>query len=81
MLRSVLSKEAECLTDRRLEMKARPLAYKVSAPCPLSKVGGNSAHLIYPDIVVIFDVQQTCESFGKWLLKLKFQSNTALVGE
>ena len=41
--RSVLSKEAEFLTDASLEIKARPLACKVSERCPLSKVGGNGA--------------------------------------
>jgi hypothetical protein len=63
--------EAECLTDTRLEIKARPLACKVPAPCPLPKVCGNSAQLIYPDTVVIFEVLQTRDSFGIWLVKLK----------
>jgi hypothetical protein len=77
----VLSKEAECLTDTHVEIKARPLACKVSAPCPLLKVCGNSAQLIYTHTVIIFEVQQTRDSFGKWLVKLKFHSYTALVGE
>jgi hypothetical protein len=47
---------AECLTDTRLEMTGRPLAYKVSAPFPLSKVDRNSAQLIYPDTVFVFEV-------------------------
>ena len=77
----MLSNEAECLTDTSLEMKARPLAFKVSALRPISKVGGNSAQLIYTDTVVIFEVQQTFESFVKWLVKLKFQSYIAIFGE
>ena len=77
----MLSKEAECLTDIRLEMKTRPLACKVSATCPLSKVFGNSAHLIYPETFVVFELKQTRESFGKWLVKLKFKSYIALMGD
>ena len=72
---------SRCLKDTRLEMKTRTLACKVSAPCPLSKVCGNSAQFIYPDTVVIFEVQQTRDSFGNWLVKLKFYSYIALVGE
>ena len=49
---------AECLTDTRLEIKARPLVYKVSVMCPLLlKVDGNTAQLIYLDTVIIFEVQ------------------------
>jgi hypothetical protein len=77
----VFSKEAECLTDTRLEMKARPLACKVSALCPLLKVCGNSAQSIYSHTVIIFEVQQTRDSFGKFLVKLEFHSYIALVGE
>ena len=75
----MLSKEAEFLKDTRLEMKARTLACKVTAP--LSKVGGNSAHWIYPDTFVIFEVQQTRDSVGKWLVKLNFHTYVDLVGE
>ena len=74
-------KEAEYLRDTRLEMKARPLACKVFAPCPLLKVCGNSAQLIYRHTVIIFEVQQTRDRFGKCLVKLKFLSYIALVGE
>ena len=77
----MLSKETECLTDRRLEMKARPLACKVSVPYPLLKVCGNSAQLIYTHTVIIFEVQHTRNSFGKCLVKPKFQSYFALVGK
>jgi hypothetical protein len=38
------------------EMKANPAPNKLFAPCPLLKVDGNSAQLIYPDTVVIFEV-------------------------
>jgi hypothetical protein len=62
-------------------MKARPLACKVSAPYPLLKVCGNSAQLIYTHTVIIFEVLQTRDSFGKWPVKPKFQSYIALVGE
>ena len=48
---------------------------KVSAPYPFPEVGGS------PDKVVIFEVQQTRDSFGKWLVKLKIQSYIALVVE
>ena len=48
---------AECLTDTRIEMKARLLAYNVSVTCPLLKVDGNSTQLIYPGTVIIFEVQ------------------------
>jgi hypothetical protein len=51
-----VSKEAECLTDTRLEMKARPLACKVSALCLLLKFCRNSAQLIYTHTVIIFEV-------------------------
>ena len=73
--------EAEYLADSRLKMRARPLACKVSATCKLSKAGGNSAQLIYPHTVIIFEVQQTRDSFGKWLVKLKFHSYISLVEE
>ena len=62
-------------------MKARPLACKVSAPCPILKVCGKSAQLNYPHIVIILEVKQTRDSFGKWLDKLKFISYIALVGK
>ena len=68
------------MTDTRLEIKARPLACNVSAPYPLLKVCGNSAQLIYPQ-TVIFEGQHTRYSFGNWLVKLKFHSYIALVGE
>jgi hypothetical protein len=55
------------ITDTRLEMKARPLACKVSALCPLLKVFGNSAQLIYSHKVIIFEVQQTRDSFASGL--------------
>ena len=58
--------------DTRLEMKAGPLACKVSVPCQLLKICGNSARLIYTHTVIIFEVQQTREIFAKWLVKLKF---------
>ena len=74
-------KEEDCLTDTRLEMKASPLACKVWTPCPLSNVCGTSAQLIYSDIFIIFEVQQTRDVFTKWLFKLKFNSYIALVGE
>ena len=61
----MFSKEAECLTDTCLEMKARPLACKVSVPCSLIKVCRNSAQLIYTHKVNIFEVQKTRESLGK----------------
>ena len=50
----MLSKEAECLTDTRLEMKARPLTFKVSVPCPLLKFCGKSAQLIYTHTHIIY---------------------------
>ena len=65
-----VSKEAECLTDTRPEMKARPIACKVSAPCSLSKVDGFSLQMMFSDTAVIFEVQQTRDRFGKWPLKL-----------
>ena len=37
--------------------------------------------LIYTNTVIIFEVQQTRDSFGKWLVKPKIQSYIALVGE
>ena len=77
----MLSKEAECLTDTRREMKARILVCKVSSPCPLSKVGQNSTQMIYTCTVIMI-VVQTRDSFGRWLVKLKFHSYyNALVGE
>ena len=76
----MLSKEAECLMDTRLEMKARPLACKVSALCLLLKFCRNSAQLIYTHTVIIFEVKQTRYSFGKRLVKTKFQSFIALFG-
>ena len=35
---------------------ARPLAYKVSSPCPLSNVDRRFALLIYPDTFFLFEV-------------------------
>jgi len=79
----VLVKEAaaECLTDTRPEMKSSPLGYKVSVTCPLLKVDGKSAQLIYPVTVIIFESQHTSYRIDKCLVKLKFQSYIALVGE
>ena len=68
------------MTDTRLEMKAPPLACKISASCAILKVCGNSAQLNYTH-TLIFGVQQTRDSFGKWLLKLKFHYYIALVAE
>ena len=62
------------MTDTRLDVKARPLACKVSPSCPLLKVCGKSGRLVYAHTVIIFEVQQTRDSFGNWFVKLKFQS-------
>ena len=58
-------------------------SFSVQSICSVSiiKVCGNSAQFIYPDTVVILEVQQTRDSFGKWLVKLKFHFYIALVGE
>ena len=44
---------SEGLTPRN---EGSSFSYKVSVQCPLLKVDGNSAQLIYPDTVVIFEV-------------------------
>ena len=62
-------------------MNARRLVCKASAPCPILKVCGYSAQLIYAHTVIKFEVHQTRDSFGKWLVKLKFHFYIALVGE
>ena len=77
----MLSKVAECLEVTRLEMKARPLVFKVSVLCPLLKFRGNSAQLMYTHKVIIFEVEQTRDSFGMCLLKQKFQAYIAPVGK
>ena len=69
------------MTNTCLEMKARPSACKVSAPCPLLKLCGKSVQLINTHTDITFEIKQTRDSFGKWLVKLKFHSYIALVGE
>jgi len=59
----VLSKEAKCLKDTRLEMKASPLECKVSTKCPLLNDCGNIAQFIYKHTVIIFEVRGLLDKY------------------